>query len=82
MASINRLKPGQIVYSVIKQKMGRTTISVGSLYTVLIKEVHEDYVIASWNGNPPHKYYLNEIKKWKVKKPEPKRQIFGVSDYS
>ena len=81
MASINRLKPGQVVYDIQRQKMGNTTVSRGVLYEVKILEVHEDFVLASWNSNKPQKYFLRSIQAWRVKKPEPKGTIFGLPNY-
>jgi hypothetical protein len=65
MASINRLVPGQIVYSIERQKMGNTTIKYNALYTVRIVEVNTDrgFVMASWNGNPPKEFYERGVKK-------------------
>ncbi len=81
MASINRLKPGQIVYSVERVKMGNVKMSYGALYKVEIVEVHEDHVIASWNGNSPRKFGEASIKKWKVKQPKPKYRVLGIDSY-
>ena len=81
MASISRLKPDQIVYSVERQKMGNTTISYGALYQVRILEVHEDHVIAFWNCNRPQKFYESSIKKWRVNEPKPKHTVMGIASY-
>lgn len=83
MASINRLKPGQIVYEVRRSKCGNTTVSRGNLYELKIIKVNldENYVIASWNGNPAQTYRERSIKKWKVKKPKPKTTVFGDPSY-
>ncbi len=83
MASIKRLKPGQVVYSIESHKMGNTTITTRSLYQVEIIEVNEElgYVVASWNGNEPKRYFEHSIAKWRVKKPTSKRFIFGSPSY-
>jgi hypothetical protein len=49
MASINRLKPGQIVFSIERQRMGKTTIKRNFLFEVTIVGVNleERYVMAS-----------------------------------
>lgn len=81
MATISRLKPGQIVWRVLRRKMGNTTVSCGDLFQGKIVEVHEDHVIASWNGNKPEKFYPHQIKNWKVNRPEPKSYIMGRPNY-
>lgn len=83
MASINRLKPGQIVFSIESYKMGNTNIRCKGLWEVRIVEVNlqNNFVIASWNGNPPKKFLLRDIKKWRVKRPEPKGKILGQDTY-
>lgn len=81
MASIRRLQPNQIVWSIRRQKMGNTSLTCGALFQVYIYEVGEDYAIASWNGNPRQRYGLREIKKWRVNKPAPKRKIMGMDSY-
>lgn len=83
MAAISRLKPDQVVYSVVRRKMGNTKIMKGDLFTVKIFEVNieEGWVIASHNGNPRQKYWEGSFKNWKVKKPEPKCQVMGMNSY-
>ena len=83
MAKINKLSPGQIVYSVESHRMGNTTRRIKSLYTVQIisVDIENETVIASWNSNPPRTYYGNSISKWRVKKPEPKGKVFGITSY-
>jgi hypothetical protein len=83
MASINRLKPDQIVYEVRRQQMGRVKISYGALYALKIIEVDIDNqkVFASWNGNPPQWYSERSFKKWRVNKPKPKSKILGTDSY-
>ena len=83
MASINKLSPGQTVYSVERRRMGNTTIRIGSLFGVKIisVDVENHKVVASWNGNPPKVFYAKSIKAWKVKKPEPKGTLMGMPSY-
>lgn len=73
MASIHKIKPGQILYDV-KGNSGlyafRSEISV---WPVLVEEVNIDqgYIIARWNVvNPPRKMFLNTIKTLRVKEPK------------
>lgn len=69
MASISKLKPGQICYTVTRHKMGNTTLSTISVHHVRVIEVHEDHVVASWNSNAARKYFDRDVAKWKVNKP-------------
>jgi hypothetical protein len=84
MASINNLKVGQILWQIKRVKCGNTTMTTNCLYTVKVVEIAEDKqsIMASWNGNPPRKYHLKDVKKLKVNKPEPKRtNLFGMPIY-
>jgi hypothetical protein len=83
MASINRLKPGQIVFSIERQRMGKTTIKRNFLFEVTIVGVNleERYVMASWNGNTPKKFLPQDVKKWRVNRPEPKGKTLGHDTY-
>ena len=83
MATISRLKPGQIVYNIVSQRMGNTTISRKCLQTIKIisVDVESGCVEAIRDGHIPRKYRRNDIKKWRVNKPELKLKIFGMSSY-
>ncbi|OQP33883.1 hypothetical protein [Pantoea latae] len=76
---IKSLKPGDTVYSLSRHKMGNTTINTVSMYRVSIKEVHEDHVIASVNGNAPRKYRESEVAKWKKDEPVLIRSRMGYA---
>ena len=71
MATISRLTPGQIVWSVLRQPSGNTVMRQTNVFPVKIIEIAENhsYVLASWNFNPPRKYYQNQVKNWRIKKP-------------
>jgi hypothetical protein len=69
MAVISNLTSGQVCFTVRRQKMGNTTLSTIAVHTVKVLEVHEDYVLASWNGNTPRRYHRAQVAKWKVKAP-------------
>jgi hypothetical protein len=84
MATITRLKAGQIVWDLQRNTAGNTTMKRDDLYEVKIIKVNleENHVIASWNGNKPRRYNEREIKKWRVKEPVPKgKDIFGGDRY-
>lgn len=69
MVTMTSLKEGDVVWSVSRQKMGRTSMMRTAVHSVRIHEVHEDHVVASWNGNRPKKFYPREIARWKRTKP-------------
>lgn len=83
MATISRLKPDQVLYTVTRQKMGNTTISRGVLHRVVVKEIDPEgrYVVASKNGNTARKYYERDVARWKVNEPKPKGTIMGMPNY-
>lgn len=66
---ISSLKPGDTAWQLYRHKMGNTTISTLSVWHISVKEVHEDHVIASVNGNPPRTFRERDVAKWKKKKP-------------
>ncbi len=78
MATISRLKADQVLYTVTRRKMGNTTISMGVLHRVVVKELDPEgrFVVASWNGNTPRKYYERDVARWKVNMPKLKSTIF------
>lgn len=78
--SINKLKPGDVVFDVHKERMGNTAMSREGCWRVIIKEVDVENgcVVASWNGNPARKIYARNGKfKWRKKQPEPKKSLFS-----
>jgi SOS-response transcriptional repressor LexA len=83
MATITRIKPGQVLFTVTRQKMGNTTISRGVMHRVVVKEVDPDgrFVIASWNGNAACKFYERDVARWKVNEPQPKGTRMGMPNY-
>lgn len=74
MATISRIKPGQTLYHVAKQKAGNTTMHRTAVFAVHVSEVDPEgrFVLASWNGNPARKFRPNVVAKWRVSKPEGK----------
>jgi len=83
MAVIGRLKVGQVLYQVVRQKCGNTSVSRGCLYTVKVTEIAEDglSVMASWNGNKPRAYSAKQVAKLKVNRPKPKGSVMGMDSY-
>jgi len=64
---IEKLKPGDVVYSVQRRKMGNTTMSTTVVYSVKIMTIDSErrFVIASINGNPPREYFPGQLSKWR-----------------
>ncbi len=71
MATISKLKSGQLLYSVTRVKMGNTTMSRLAVHPVKVIEIDPDgmFVLASWNSNPARKYFPGQVAKWKVNMP-------------
>ncbi|MEW0691494.1 hypothetical protein AB0U74_18930 [Escherichia coli] len=53
---ISQLESGMQVWSVTRTKMGNTTISTVIVHPVVIIEIHDNHVIARWNGNAPRRF--------------------------
>ncbi|WP_164907568.1 hypothetical protein [Escherichia coli] len=66
---LSQLEVGMTVWSLSRTKMGNTTIKTVTLHSVVIKEVHDNHVIASWNGNAPRRFGETAITGWKKEKP-------------
>jgi hypothetical protein len=76
MVAFSTIKAGDILWQKVRQKMGNTSMSQDVVYQVTIEEVHEDYAMARWNGNPATRWYERQITKLSRKKPERKPNIF------
>lgn len=76
---IGSLEPGMVVFSLSRGKLGNTTLSTVSVHRVFIKEVDKEngVVTASWNGNPPRKYFSGTFSKWRLKEPKLIDGFFG-----
>jgi hypothetical protein len=79
MATLSKLKPGDVLWDVHSYKMGNTTMSTMGCWPVRIVEVHETYVMASWNGNPPERMNSMRIQRYRVSEPVMIREGFGRS---
>jgi len=71
MASLNRLREGQVLYTVTRQKVGNTTLTRAAVHPVRVVRVDlaARRVMASWNGNPERAFSESQVAKWKVTKP-------------
>ena len=71
MASIKKLFPGQVLWSIERRKMGNTTLISESLYEVVVESISEDgkSIMARWNGNPSRRWNERSVRKLKTIKP-------------
>lgn len=65
MAAFHTIKPGDVLYTVRREKMGNTTMRRTACHPVKVTEVHERHVIASWNGNPPMHFSRRAVEQWR-----------------
>lgn len=75
-----KLQPGMTVYDVGRHKMGNTTLTTVSVWSVRIISVDAEKrsVVASWNSNAPRTFYENATSKWKAQKPVVVRSGMGA----
>ena len=66
---LSQLEAGMTVWSLFRTKMGNTTIKTVTLHSVVIQEVYDNHVIASWNRKAPRRFGETAISSWKKDKP-------------
>lgn len=68
---LSSLKPGDVVYSVGRRRMGNTRMTRQAVWPVFIVSVNADdqSVIASWNGNKARRYSAAQVKRWRKTPP-------------
>lgn len=59
---ISQLEAGMSVWSVSRVNMGNTTLKTVVVHPVIIVEVHDNHVIATWNGNAPRRFGESVVK--------------------
>lgn len=66
-----KLQPDLVVYDVGHHKMGNTSLTTVGVWDVRIVSVDADSrsCMASWNGNPPKRFYEHSIRKWRANRP-------------
>jgi len=71
VASFDRIKPGDVLYDVHRQRMGNTTMSRLACFTVEVVSVDRVGRTAEcrWNSNPPRTYFEHSIKRLRRSKP-------------
>jgi hypothetical protein len=66
---MSTIKPGDTLYEVRTVKQGNTTLTKKTCYAVSVREVHDDHVIASWNGNTPERMSSSRLSKMRRSRP-------------
>ena len=68
---IEKLRHGMTVYDVGTQRMGNTSRTTVSVWTVRILQVDPGhrYVVASWNSGSERMFYPSAVKRWREKMP-------------
>ncbi|WP_426727325.1 hypothetical protein [Enterobacter cloacae complex sp. 288G10] len=66
---LSQLEAGMTVWSLFRTKMDNTTIKTVTLHSVVIQEVYDNHVIASWNRIAPRRFGKTAISSWKKDKP-------------
>ena len=70
MASINRIKPGQILWDYHRYRVGNTRMTKEGEWPVKVIEVDmvKRRALISWNGNDPQWRNETAIKRYRVKR--------------
>lgn len=73
MAAFSRIKVGQVLFTVTRQRMGNTTMTRLAVHEVKVLELDpvKRKVRAIWNHfNAPEWYSERQVARWKVSKPK------------
>jgi hypothetical protein len=70
MVAFTSVKAGDVLWEGHRTRSGQSRMSRMSWYQVQIISVHSDHVMASWNTNPPRRYPISSVKRWRRTKPE------------
>lgn len=54
---ISDLVRGQVLYEVKRERMGNTTMRTTAVRRVIICDIGDHWFEASWNSNPPKRFY-------------------------
>ena len=81
MASMKKIKVGQVLYTVSSGRAGNTMLRTVHVHEVKIEEIDPEgrFVVARWNYNRPEKYWPRDVAGWKVSKPVTVSGIFGTT---
>lgn len=79
MVSISKLKPGDTVWVITTEKQGNTVLKRKVIRPIRIVEVHELYVIASWNCNTLQKFYEGTVR-WNIDSSQGFDELISIVD--
>jgi hypothetical protein len=71
MASFDRIQPGQVLFTVTRQRAGNTTMTRQAVHSVVVVSVDKERrrCEACWNSNKPRTFFESSVKRWKVRDP-------------
>jgi hypothetical protein len=72
MATISRLKPGQIVWSVGTSGPPCARVRACWPVTIVSVDLAEGFVTASWNHNQARRFSERHVRKWRLTPLKPK----------
>lgn len=75
MASFDRIKVGDVLYDVHREKMGNTNMTRLGCWEVRVVEIDTEkrQALCSWNHNPPRWYTERGLSKLRRSKPKVKQ---------
>ena len=76
---LTSLNPGMVVYDLKRRRMGNTSVVTHCVYKVRVIEVHDNHILASWNGNSPVKIFESGVARLKKNEPVMIRSTMGYS---
>lgn len=73
MATIENIKPGQVLHDYHNVRQGNTTLKKEGHWRVVVIEVNLEkrQALISWNGNPPRWTSERNLKSYRIKEKKP-----------
>ena len=72
MVAFAKVKAGDVLWDCRMQRMGNTTMSRLTCWTVRVIEVTDTHAMCSWNGNPPQRYAPYQFNRLRRTQKEPR----------
>jgi hypothetical protein len=79
VASLKKIKAGDILYDVHTYRMGNTLLRSTGIWYVRVISVDQDGALVSWNGNREEHYSEEKLRKLRTVKPVMIETIMGSS---
>ncbi len=75
----DRVKAGDVLYDVHREKMGNTTLSRVGCWPVRVLEVNqaEGWAVVSWNGNAAKKWWRSRVERLRRSPPKTSKKGGG-----